>query len=165
MDLSETPLRPTAPRKRLRRKASNQSLPAPSSGAREIRSSKHFFTRAATIDLAYGTNASSSPSHTTNPSPGTSSQHTHHRPGFPLHSLPIDAVTFRPVFYRRRLDASTRNRIYVRDEAVDGPLSKNSQRLFRRVEKGAFGGLVLHSSMVGASVARMTNSVDVYCLH
>lgn len=160
MDLSETPQRPTAPKRRLRRKASVQTMPE--KPVREVRQSTHFFTRAATIELAYGTNASPSPRLNGLLSPRL--QPPQHKPGFPVSSLPMDAVNTCPKFYRRRLDASTRNRLYVRDDE-EGALSKNSQRLFRKVPGSLFGGLVLHSSLVGATPARMTNSVDIYSLH
>jgi hypothetical protein len=160
MDLSETPQRAHAPKKRLRRKASTQTMPEKPS--REVRDSKHFFTRAATMELAYG--ATDSPSPHLNGLLSPRHQPMQHKPGFPVASLPIDAVNTCPRFYRRRLDASTRNRLYVRDED-DGPLSKNSQKLFRKVPGSLFGGLVLHSSMVGAIPVRMTNSVDIYSLH
>jgi hypothetical protein len=75
----------------------------------------------------------------------------------------MDAVNTCPRFYRRRLDASTRNRLYIRDQ--DDDLSKNSQKLFRKIPGSLLGGLVLHSSLVGAVPVRMTNSVDVYSLH
>ncbi|KAF2648941.1 hypothetical protein K491DRAFT_611748 [Lophiostoma macrostomum CBS 122681] len=160
MDLTETPQRPTAPKKRIRRKQSAQTLP--DKRPRETRNSAHFFTRAATIDLAYGATASPSPRFDDALSSGQPPPK--HKPGFPIASLPMDAVNTCPKFYRRRLDASTRNRLYFRDED-EGALSKNSQRLFRKVPGSLFGGLVLHSSLVGSVPARMTNSVDIYSLH
>jgi hypothetical protein len=161
MDLSETPQRATRPKTKLRRKASTQTMPE-KKPEREVRESGQFFTRAATIELAYGANASPSPRLAGLLSPRL--QPPGHKPGFPVNSLPIDAVNTAPKFYRRRLDASTRNRLYVRDQD-EGPLSKNSQRLFRKVPGSVFGGLVLHSSLVGTTPARMTNSVDIYSLH
>jgi hypothetical protein len=160
MDLSETPQRSTAPKRKLRRKASAQTIPE--KGSREVRESTHFFTRAATVEIAYGKTASPSPRLDGLLSPRL--QAAPHKPGFPIASLPIDAVNTCPRFYRRRLDASTRNRVYIRDEG-DGPLSKNSQKLFRKIPGSLFGGLVLHSSLVGAVPARMTNSIDIYSLH
>lgn len=160
MDLSETPMRTTRPKRKLRRKASTQTLPE--KPRYEVRDSAHIFTRAATIELAYGATASPSPRLHGLLSPRH--QPHQHKPGFPVSSLPIDAVNSCPRFYRRRLDASTRNRLYIRDQG-DGPLSKNSQQLFRKVPASLFGGLVLHSSMVGATPARMTNAMDIYPLH
>ena len=151
MDLSETP----EPKKKLHRKASSQTMPE-RPAIRETRNSVQIFTRAATVDLAYGTNASLPSPQATKP--------PEHKQGFPTSSLPMDSANMCPRFYRRRLDASTRNRLYVRDPD-QGPLSKNSQRLFRKVPGSAFGGLVLHSSLVAAVPARLTNSVDVYSLH
>lgn len=161
MDFSETPNTSTIPRKKLQRKAS-----APNLGEkreREVRDSSHFFTRAATVDLAYGEASSPSSRLATGTMP-PSSISPHHKPGYPVASHPVDAVNTCPRLYRRRLDASTRNRLYIRDE-VDGPLSKHSQRLFKKVPASTFGGLVLHSSLVGATPARLTNAVDVYSLH
>ncbi|KAF2468077.1 uncharacterized protein BDR25DRAFT_344393 [Lindgomyces ingoldianus] len=160
MDLSETPQKPSG--RRLRRKASTLSVPEKPS--REVRSSTQFFSRAATIDLVYGSNASPSPRFPQNGPRSPKGKPRQHKPGFPVSSLPVDAVNTCPRFYRRRLDASTRNRLYVRDQD-DGPLSKNSQRLFRKVPGSLLGGLVLHSSLVGTTPARMTNSVDIYSLH
>lgn len=161
MDFSETPQTSSVQKKKLKRKPSAQTLPG--KPTREMRDSTNFFTRAATIDLAYGELASPSPRLGATK---TSSKHAkaHHKPGFPVCSHPVDAVNTCLKFYRRRLDASTRNRLYICDDA-EGPLSKNSQRLFRKVPASAFGGLVLHSSLVGATPARMTNSVDIYSLH
>lgn len=161
MDFSETPNTSTIPRKKLQRKASTQTMVE--KVERETRDSSHFFTRAATMDLAYGEANSPSSRMATGILP-PSSMPSHHKPGYPVASHPVDAVNSCPKLYRRRLDASTRNRLYIRDEA-DGPLSKNSQRLFKKVPASTFGGLVLHSSMVGATPARLTNGVDVYSLH
>lgn len=162
MDFSETPQTSSAPKRKLRRKASTQTMP--DKPGREVRDSTNFFTRAATIDLVYGESASPSPRMGPNGVLGAKHPAPQHRAGFPVASHPVDAVNSCPKFYRRRLDASTRNRLYIRDES-DGPLSKNSQRLFRKVPASAFGGLVLHSSLVGATPARLTNSVDIYSLH
>ncbi|KAF2281221.1 uncharacterized protein EI97DRAFT_23366 [Westerdykella ornata] len=160
MDLSETPLQPKAPKRKLRRKASAQTVPEGKS--REIRDSTHIFTRAATVELVYGKTASPSPRLDGMPGGGPSS--FQHKPGFPQSSLPVDGVKACPQFYRRRLDASTRNRVYIR-HGDDGALSTNAQKLFRKVPGSLFGGLVLHSSLVGAVPVRMTNSVDIYSLH
>lgn len=88
----------------------------------------------------------------------------HHREGFPVTSPPMDAGYGLPRFYRKKLDASTRNRLFVRDEA-DGRLGKGSQRAFGKVPGGLFGGLVLRSSLIAGAPVRMMNGVDVYYLH
>jgi hypothetical protein len=162
MDFSETVDTAMAPRKKLQRKASAHTIAE--KPEREVRDSSHFFTRATTMDLAYGEAFSPSSRLATTGMLPPNSVPSHHRPGYPVASHPVDAVNSCPKFFRRRLDASTRNRLYIRDE-VDGPLSKNSQRLFKKVPASAFGGLVLHSSLVGATPARLTNAVDVYSLH
>ena len=160
MDLSETPSKSVIPRKKLQRKDSAQTLP--DKPVQEIRNSTHFFTRAATIELTYS--AADSPSPGLHGLLSPKLQPPQHKPGFPISSLPIDAVNSCPRFYRRRLDASTRNRLYVRD-SNDGPLSKNSQKLFRKMPGSLVGGLILHSSLVAAVPVKMTNSVDIYTLH
>jgi hypothetical protein len=162
MDFSETPNTSTVPRKKLRRKASTQTMQE--KPEREVRESTELFARTTAIDLGYGTSASPSPRVSTAGALAPTAVSPQHKAGYPVASHPVDAVKACPNFYRRRLDASTRNRLYIRDE-VDGPLSKNSQRLFRKVPASAFGGLVLHSSLIGASLSRMTNSVDVYSIH
>jgi hypothetical protein len=68
-----------------------------------------------------------------------------------------------PTFYRRRLDASTRNRIYLHED--DEPLNNSSQQLLRRIPGSVLGGLILHSSLAAAVPALMTNCVDIYPLH
>jgi hypothetical protein len=65
-----------------------------------------------------------------------------------------------PAFYRRRLDASTRNRLYMCEGDV--MLAGDAQQVFRRVPGGVLGGLMLHSSLVASVPALMTNCVDVY---
>jgi hypothetical protein len=65
-----------------------------------------------------------------------------------------------PAFYRRRLDASTRNRLYMCEE--NGALAGDVQQVFRRIPGSVLGGLVLHSSLVASVSALMTNCVDVY---
>ncbi|KAF1839963.1 uncharacterized protein K460DRAFT_371926 [Cucurbitaria berberidis CBS 394.84] len=117
-----------------------------------MRGSSPFFTRSATFDfVAHGPRvaASGDSSAKSKPSNGTI-------------SMPVDVINTCPKFYRRRLDASTRNRIYLRER--DDLLSKNSQYLYRQIPGSIFGGLILHSSMVGAIPARLTNSVDIYSL-
>ncbi|KAF2705162.1 hypothetical protein K504DRAFT_96230 [Pleomassaria siparia CBS 279.74] len=157
MDFSETPQRGEAPKKKVHRKASSQTLPMPEKAdGREVRNSTRIFTRAAAMDVVHGATASL-PS-----SPKTRSQQD--KTGLSIASLPVDAVKTCPRFYRRRLEVSTRNRLYIRDQN-DGPLSKNSQKVFRKVPGSGFGGLILHSSLVGAVPAKLTNAVDVYSLH
>ncbi|KAF2750880.1 hypothetical protein M011DRAFT_186452 [Sporormia fimetaria CBS 119925] len=144
MDLTETPLRATAPTRKLQRKASAPNMAEKRD--REERDATHSLKRAATMDDLSGKIASQT------------------KAGFPAASLPMDAVKPCPLFYRRDVEASTRNILYVRDK-LDGPVSKNGQKVFRQVPGSLFGGLVLHSSLVGAVPARMTNSVDIYSLH
>lgn len=103
-------------------------------------------------------------------------------PSSPPSSLPLSldqhAATI-PRFYRRRIDASGRNRIYIRDEeGVAGPLGKKGKVVFRRIgggngngngnseasglRAGLWGPLVLQSSLVAGVVgARMLNGVEV----
>lgn len=66
-------------------------------------------------------------------------------------------------FYRRRIDASGRNRVYLHDD--DEAFPDDTGSLFRKIPGGIFGGLILHSSLIAAVSARMTNSVDIYPLH
>ncbi|KAH7076818.1 hypothetical protein BKA63DRAFT_290781 [Paraphoma chrysanthemicola] len=65
-------------------------------------------------------------------------------------------------FYRRRVDASTRNRLYVRnrDEAV----TDTTENLYRQLPGSVLGGLILRSSLIAAVPARLTNSIDIYTL-
>jgi hypothetical protein len=78
-------------------------------------------------------------------------------------SLPVDGIDTCPVFYRKRLDSSTRNRIYIRQH--DESLSASTQELFKKIPGSVLGGLLLHSSLAAAVPVRMTNSVDIYALH
>ena len=122
-----------------------------------MRDSSQFFTRSATIDFAHGPTASPSPGPgAVGNTPGKS------KPRSRSMSMAVDAVAPCPTFYRRRLDASTRNRIYLRER--DDMLSKNSQHLYRPIAGSVLGGLILYSSMVGAVPARLTNAVDIYSL-
>ncbi|KAF2730045.1 hypothetical protein EJ04DRAFT_54742 [Polyplosphaeria fusca] len=166
MDLSETPGRESiGSRRRLRRKESTQSVPEKAALlSPEMRESGHFFTRSSTIDLAYGQKASPSPRMALGGLLSPKNKVHQHKAGYPISSLPTDAINTCPRFYRRRLDGSTRNRVYIREQD-ESLLSKNSQRLFRKLPGSAFGGLVLHSSLVGTTPARMTNSIDIYPLH
>jgi hypothetical protein len=67
-----------------------------------------------------------------------------------------------PNFYRRRLDASNRNRIYI--DADEEPVSGDAKQVFMRMEGSVLGGLVLHTSLIAAVPALMTNCVDIYSL-
>ncbi|KAF2869533.1 hypothetical protein BDV95DRAFT_596522 [Massariosphaeria phaeospora] len=142
MDLSVTEATPRPPTpKKLRRKASAQAIPDP-----KQHSPPPIPT---TLDFAPNAPIPSSPrtssTHTTplSPSP-TPAPPPRHRPGFPVSSLPCDAVAQCPLFYRRRLDASTRNRLYMRDREA-GMLSKKTQKMYRRVPGSLLGG-ALHNN-------------------
>ncbi|KAH7087016.1 hypothetical protein FB567DRAFT_57073 [Paraphoma chrysanthemicola] len=65
-------------------------------------------------------------------------------------------------FYRRRVDASTRNRLYVRNG--DEALTETTEYLYRQLPGSVLGGLILRSSLIAAVPARLTNSVDIYTL-
>jgi hypothetical protein len=67
-----------------------------------------------------------------------------------------------PNFYRRRLDASNRNRLYI--DADEEPASSDSKQVFRRIEGSVLGCLILHTSLIAAVPSLMTNSVDIYSL-
>lgn len=155
------------PSKKLQRKASSSTLPEnPVRPLREVKSSEHFFQRSRTVDdLGYSPTSEDIRCTEQFFEAFAAGKHQH-RPGFPVNSLPLtqEAGNTCPTFYRRRLDASTRNRIYVREQS-EPPLSKNSQRLFRKVPGSAFGTLILHSTLVGATAAQMTPSLDIYPLH
>ncbi|CAI6282370.1 unnamed protein product [Periconia digitata] len=84
-------------------------------------------------------------------------------PPQPHESIP-DAAHEVPRFYRKKLDASARNRVFVRLEG-DTRLGKKSHKAFRKVGGGVFGGLVLRTSLVAGAPVRMMNGVDVYYLH
>ncbi|KAH7399315.1 hypothetical protein BKA66DRAFT_160705 [Pyrenochaeta sp. MPI-SDFR-AT-0127] len=151
MDLTEIP-QPSKPAK-LRRKASIQSMSE--RPAQELRDSTQFFTRSATIDLAHGLTGSAFARDGVN-----SNRPTKVKLQSPSVSMPDHTWQ---KFYRRRVDASTRNRIYMRGQ--EEPLSKSSQQLFREIPRSILGGLVLHSSLIGAIPGRLTNSVDIYSLY
>ncbi|KAL5385323.1 hypothetical protein DPSP01_004783 [Paraphaeosphaeria sporulosa] len=144
MDFSETPQ--FAPKKKIRRKASSQTMrDAPNKAMRE---STVEFRHAATIDFARGDgSARTVPNHCDTTA-----------------AYAVDAATSGLQFFRRRIEGSTRNRLYMRNE-TEGPLTKSSQKLFRKIPASAFGGLVLYSSLLAATPARLTNSVDIYSLH
>lgn len=168
MDFSEQALK--SPTRKLQRKASTRTLPEASNRkaeqSREVRASTIIFSRATTVELAYGNDASPNSSIPKNSPPAPGPPPRRQLPSLPTSSLSSETSSTKACtrFYRRRLDASTRNRVYIRD-ASDPPLSKNSQRLFRKVPSSLFGELILHSSLVGATPARMTNSVDIYYIH
>lgn len=67
-----------------------------------------------------------------------------------------------PTFYRKRLDASMRNRLYIAEG--EQPLSSASQQLYMKMPGSTFGNLILHSSRTAALPVRMTTSVDIYTL-
>lgn len=66
-------------------------------------------------------------------------------------------------FYRRRIDASTRNQVYL--HSLDETMSVEYQRHFRKIPVSTLGSLILHSSLAATTPVRMTNSVDLYPLH
>jgi hypothetical protein len=144
MELTEIPYR-TEPNK-LRRKQSGVSTPEQTDG--EPRPSLQFFARSATADF---TIAKEEPMATSKPKPSKC-----------IVWPSASGAPTCPTFYRRRLDASTRNRLFmgVEDEA----LSDDSQHLFRKMQGSVLGGLILHSSLVAAVPALMTNCMDVYPL-
>lgn len=154
MDLTDIPQRrePT----KLRRKASVQATHI--KAAQEIRKSMHFLAHSATADIGNVCTATSSP-HADEVDYSTQSQPQHSTASEPVNSLDSSVM-----FYRKTFDASTRNRIYLRD--MDEPLSEDALHPFRQLLGGSvFGGLVLHSSLVGAIPARLTNAVvDIYPL-
>lgn len=155
MDISETPQTSSASRKRIRRKPSAQTMPdtVPHFA---LRDSTVFFTRAATIDVAYGKTAAPWRH-------GEGSSAKKDRPTGASVSHPAEAAKSGLKFYRKRLESPTRNRLYIRHE-VEGPLTKSTQKLFQKIPTSTFGSLVLHSSLLAATPARLTNSIDVYTL-
>ncbi|KAH8732807.1 hypothetical protein GQ44DRAFT_696471 [Phaeosphaeriaceae sp. PMI808] len=148
MELTEIPQR--AEPNKLRRKQSGVTIPP----EEEIRASTHFFSRAATADFAGMNLALQSP----RPMHSASQSRSEKSAG----PLMVKAPSNYPTFYRRRLDASTRNRLYLgEDEEI---MTLNSQQLFRKIPGSVLGGLVLHSSLAAAVPARLTNSVDIYSM-
>lgn len=152
MDFSETPH--SAPKKKIRRKASTQTMPDAPNEA--VRDSTIEFRRAATIDFARGGAG--------HDSARAAPIHARHKSNDAMLAHAVNAGTPNLQFFRRRLDGSARNRLYVHSE-TKGPLAKSSQKLFRKLPASTFGSLVLHSSLLAATPARLTNSVDVYMLH
>ncbi|KAF2831400.1 hypothetical protein CC86DRAFT_281953 [Ophiobolus disseminans] len=152
MDLELTGLPQRDEPNRLRRKPSTMSIPEKQ--APEIRASTRFFARSATTDFAGARSPHAGVPIRSSSGPKSKRSTT---------SLPTQNGATYPTFYRRRLDASTRNRVYLRHD--DEALSSNSQQLFRRIPGSVLGGLILHSSLVVAVPARLTNSVDIYTLH
>jgi len=67
-----------------------------------------------------------------------------------------------PTIYRKRLDASMRNRLYVSEG--DQSMSSATQQLYMKMAGGTLGSLILYSSLTAAIPARLTNSVDIYTL-
>lgn len=144
MEWTEMPQR--AEPNKLRRKQSGVSTPDTLDG--EPRPSLQFFSRSATIDVAI---------------PPEDLPSSRSRKGAKRVVAPTPSgAPVCPTFYRRRLDASTRNRLFM--DGNDELASSDSQALFRRVQGSVLGGLVLHSSLVAAVPALMTNCVDVYSL-
>lgn len=77
-------------------------------------------------------------------------------------SLPVERINTYPAFYRKKLDVSIRNCIYIRQH--DESLSASTQELFRKIPGSVLGGLLLHSSLAATAPVRMTTSVDIYAL-
>jgi hypothetical protein len=130
---------------RLRRKQSAVIIPNQAGG--ESRSSLHFLTRSAAAKAAMENEqipASSRP-----------------KPEKCVVYPSATGVPTCPDFYRRRLDASNRNQLYMSKEDA---MSSDAKHVFRRIEGSVLGGLVLHTSLVAAVPALMTNSVDIYPL-
>jgi hypothetical protein len=117
MDFSATPQ--FAPRKKIRRKASTQTMPDGSN--KGVRDSTIEFRRAATIDgdAAWALHsAKADPNHQRHQSNDTVATHA------------VDAATSGLQFFRSRLDSLTRNKLYRRAE-TDGPLMSSSQKFSR----------------------------------
>ncbi|KAF9735987.1 C2H2 type zinc finger domain-containing protein [Paraphaeosphaeria minitans] len=157
MDFSETPR--FATKEKIRRRASTQTMADARNPNKAVRDSTTEFRRAATMDFARGDDGSA----------GAAPICQHRRSGDSKAEHAADAAAAAAAasglqFFRRRREVSTRNRLYVRNE-TEGPLAKSSQKVFRKMAASTFGGLVLHSSLLAATPARLTNSVDVYTLH
>jgi hypothetical protein len=144
MDLTETSQR--AEPNKLRRKQS--SVATPKQSGEMSRPSVQFFSRSPTTDSAIDPSSPVIPSRS--------------KPGKYTLFPTANGAPIHPAFYRKRFDASNRNQIYM--EAGNEVLSEDSQKFFRRLHGSVFGGLVLHSSLVAAVPALMTNSVNVYAL-
>jgi hypothetical protein len=140
MEFTEIPHR-TEPNK-LRRKQSSIDKTEP-----ESRPSLQFFARSATADFAIALDGAPPPP-------------VKKKPAKCVAAPTASGAPTCPTFYRRRLDASTRNRLFM--DGGKEELSGDAQHLFRRVQGSVMGGLVLHSSLVAAVPALMTNCVDVY---
>lgn len=156
MDFSETP---SVQRKKIQRKPSAQTMSETGTKLHEVRDSTVFLTRAATMDVM--PSGATHPSQQAHASSAKQEQRGRRQQRKASHVCDLASPGLK--FYRRRLDAARRNRLYIRDEA-EGPLTPTSQRAFRKIPAGAFGGLVLHSSLLAATPARLTNSVDIYLL-
>lgn len=154
MDFSETPQ--SVPRRRIRRKASTQTMP--DAAHKSMGASSLDLGRAVTLDLTKEVGASA-------PDAAGLGRHEDCHISCPTvlsHAASAAGPCIR--FLRRRIDGSMRNRLYTHDDR-EGPLTKNSQKLFRKIPASTFGSLVLHSSLLAATPARLTNSVDIYTLH
>jgi hypothetical protein len=144
MELTETPHR--AEPNKLRRKQSAGTVVRQS--REEPRPSLQIFTPPHTNDFAHETAVPPIP--------------TRPKSDKCITSTTAIGVPTCPPFYRKRFDASIRNRLYIL--ANDETVSENSQQVFRKIQGSVFGGLILHSSLVASVPALMTNSVDVYAL-
>jgi hypothetical protein len=146
MDLSDAPQR-TEPNK-LRRKPS--MYPAADHTAQEPRVSTQSFAR---LNIAEGSL----------PRPSRFPRYNALKEKPEASALPsLRGETICPTFYRKRLDASMRNRLYVADG--DQTLSNVSQHHYMKMSGSACGSLIMYSSLAAAIPVRLTNSVDVYTL-
>jgi hypothetical protein len=144
MDLTESSQR-TEPNK-LRRKQSSVAIPKQSGEV--SRPSVQFSSRSPTTDFACDT---ASPIVASRPTPEKCTLF-----------LTANGAPSHTAFYRKRFDASYRNQIYMAADSEVVP--EDSQQVFRKLPGSVFGGLILHSSLVAAVPALMTNSINVYAL-
>lgn len=159
MDFSETPQTSATPRKKIRRKPSAQTVPGDL--VEEMRESTVGLTRAVTVDVITNKATLNSQNSGSSSAKKRKKREDMLRRGTGSHFSDVASCELK--FYRRRLDASTRNRVYIRNDA-EGALTPSSQKVFREVSASAFGSLILHSSLLAATPARLTNSVDIYSL-
>ncbi|PVI08091.1 hypothetical protein DM02DRAFT_648154 [Periconia macrospinosa] len=185
MDLTpSTPLPspPLPPPRKLRRKSSIHTVRSSIDAELSRPSLSIFSSRAASIDVVRHNIPPSHPPSMPPPPPPPppppvqqlpthnpnqqqqQQQHRDTKSHFPTTSPPVDAAHTCPRFYRKKMDASMRNRLFVREEA-DGPLGKGLAKGYRKVPGGLFGGLVLRSSLIAGAPVRLMNGVDVYGLH
>ncbi|KAH3909124.1 hypothetical protein HBH56_168480 [Parastagonospora nodorum] len=141
MDLSDVPQRPEPPNK-LRRKQSAMNTPRQSGEAPRPSLTQ---LRSPTFTV---------PSDDTGPPKSEPDKY----PAYPSSS----GVPTCPSFFRKRFDASSRNRLYFGVVPDDDKENDEGQRMLRKLQGGVFGGLILHSSLIASVPALMTNSVDVY---